>query len=232
MKLNISIYSKCVGAYFLSYTGAGKNQCWPSIKKICEDLKISNKTAVKALKELETEGIIIRQKIKKKMFNHNIYTICIGEFSTNNVLDTQLKENKSVPDTQLESVPDTHLTDLKVYDVHTNININTSNIKKGNINTRDGRFQKPTLSEVDEYIRNNHLNVNHEIFYDYYESNGWKVGKNAMKNWHATVKNWSRKEAVFNKPKYKTKTDQFNENIQNTMRRLQLKEKYGELTHE
>jgi hypothetical protein len=27
-------------------------------------------------------------------------------------------------------------------------------------------------------------------FYDHYESNGWKVGKNSMKDWKAAVRNW------------------------------------------
>jgi hypothetical protein len=29
-------------------------------------------------------------------------------------------------------------------------------------------------------------------FWDYYESNGWKVGRNPMKDWKAAVRNWQR----------------------------------------
>ena len=29
-----------------------------------------------------------------------------------------------------------------------------------------------------------------ERFWNYYESNGWKVGRNAMKDWKATARNW------------------------------------------
>ena len=32
-----------------------------------------------------------------------------------------------------------------------------------------------------------------QVFIDYYSSNGWKVGKNAMKDWKATVRNWVRR---------------------------------------
>ena len=29
-------------------------------------------------------------------------------------------------------------------------------------------------------------------FVDYYESNGWKVGKNPMKDWRAAVRTWKQ----------------------------------------
>jgi len=36
--------------------------------------------------------------------------------------------------------------------------------------------------------------VDAEIFFDYYESNGWKVGRNAMKDWKATIRTWANKD--------------------------------------
>ena len=52
--------------------------------------------------------------------------------------------------------------------------------------------------------RNN--NVNAEQFYDYYESNGWKVGKNAMKDWKACVRTWERNG--YDKPTQKKNSKQ------------------------
>ena len=54
------------------------------------------------------------------------------------------------------------------------------------------RFVKPTLSDIQQYCIERNNNVNAEQFYDYYESNGWKVGKNAMKDWKACVRTWER----------------------------------------
>lgn len=54
------------------------------------------------------------------------------------------------------------------------------------------RFEKPTLSQITQYCLKRNNNVNAEQFYDYYESNGWKVGKNAMKDWEACVRTWER----------------------------------------
>jgi hypothetical protein len=33
-----------------------------------------------------------------------------------------------------------------------------------------------------------------EAFHDYYTSNGWKVGRNPMKDWKAAYKNWIKRE--------------------------------------
>jgi hypothetical protein len=35
--------------------------------------------------------------------------------------------------------------------------------------------------------------------YDHYTANGWKVGKNAMKDWKATARNWNRNKGKFGK---------------------------------
>lgn len=56
------------------------------------------------------------------------------------------------------------------------------------------RFSKPTLDEVQAYISENNFIVDAQKFIDYYESNGWVVGKTKMKDWKATVRGWERRE--------------------------------------
>jgi hypothetical protein len=53
-------------------------------------------------------------------------------------------------------------------------------------------FVKPTIDELIDYCNQNVLNVDPENFIDYYNSNGWKVGKNPMKDWKATARTWHR----------------------------------------
>jgi hypothetical protein len=48
----------------------------------------------------------------------------------------------------------------------------------------------PTLEMVSKYCTEKNSTVNPEHFFNYYESNGWLVGKNRMKNWQATIKSW------------------------------------------
>ena len=54
------------------------------------------------------------------------------------------------------------------------------------------RFMPPTLEQVREYCEERKNSVDAERFIDYYTSNGWKVGKNAMKDWRAAVRTWER----------------------------------------
>ena len=60
---------------------------------------------------------------------------------------------------------------------------------------RSGVFTPPTLSEVQHYCHEKNLEyVNAEQFIDFYESKGWMVGKNKMKDWKAALRNWDRTE--------------------------------------
>lgn len=55
------------------------------------------------------------------------------------------------------------------------------------------RFVPPTADEVRLYCGEKGYSVQADSFVDYYTSNGWKVGKNPMKDWKAAVRTWSRK---------------------------------------
>ena len=76
--------------------------------------------------------------------------------------------------------------------------------------TKRKRFEKPTLSQITQYCLERNNNVNAEQFYDYYESNGWKVGKNAMKDWKACVRTWERNEYRKPNSKKNSKEDAIN----------------------
>lgn len=67
--------------------------------------------------------------------------------------------------------------------------------------TKRKRFEKPSISDIEQYCIERNNNVNAEQFFDHYESNGWKVGKNSMKDWKAAVRTWERRE--YRKPNYK-----------------------------
>lgn len=57
------------------------------------------------------------------------------------------------------------------------------------------RFTPPTLEEVKQYITENGYNlVDADSYYNHYEAIGWKVGKNTMKDWRASVRGWQSRE--------------------------------------
>ena len=55
------------------------------------------------------------------------------------------------------------------------------------------KFVKPSILEISNYCKEQNYTLDSNHFYDYYESNGWLVGKSKMKDWKATVRNWERR---------------------------------------
>lgn len=58
------------------------------------------------------------------------------------------------------------------------------------------RFTPPTVEEVKAYCAERRNGVDPQRFVDYYTANGWKVGKNPMKDWRATVRTWERADGM------------------------------------
>ena len=64
-----------------------------------------------------------------------------------------------------------------------------------NRTTNRQRFVPPTLEEVTAYVTERKSKVIPQAFIDFYESKGWMVGKNKMKDWKAACRNaegWDR----------------------------------------
>lgn len=82
------------------------------------------------------------------------------------------------------------------------------------------RFVKPTLEEVSNYIKEKGYKVNADTWFNYYESNGWKVGRNSMKDWKACVAQWNSRNKE-QKPANKFKpTDERQYNYENLEKEL------------
>ena len=61
------------------------------------------------------------------------------------------------------------------------------------------QFTKPTIEQVQAYCAERKNSVNPKKFFNYYESNGWKVGKNPMVCWKAAVRTWENNGIVTTK---------------------------------
>ena len=59
-----------------------------------------------------------------------------------------------------------------------------------NTDNNNNRFKKPKIEDIESYCLERKNKINAERFFNYYESKGWMVGKNKMKNWKAAVRNW------------------------------------------
>jgi hypothetical protein len=83
------------------------------------------------------------------------------------------------------SIPYRYPTDT-VYDLDSiDLSLNTK--------TKDKRFVKPSVEEVKEYCKEKRNNIDGEAFWHFYESKGWKIGKEPMKSWKSAMVTWEKK---------------------------------------
>jgi hypothetical protein len=68
--------------------------------------------------------------------------------------------------------------------------INKDNNKSSN---NKYKFMPPTVEEVAEYCMERNNGIDAEQFVDFYASKGWKVGRDKMTDWKASVRTWERR---------------------------------------
>lgn len=74
-----------------------------------------------------------------------------------------------------------------------NVNVNANgNVKDKKENTKERKFSKPSIEEVRSYCQERNNGVDPDRWFNYYTANGWKVGKNPMKDWKACVRTWEK----------------------------------------
>ena len=74
-------------------------------------------------------------------------------------------------------------------------------------------FKKPTVVEIFDYacekLSNDDALKFTEKFHAHYEANGWKVGRNQMKDWKAAVRKWDLTTFVTTNQQTKIKNGKF-----------------------
>ena len=74
-------------------------------------------------------------------------------------------------------------------------------------------FKKPTVVEIYDYacekLSDKDALAFTEKFHAHYEANGWKVGRNAMKDWKAAVRKWDLTTFVTTNQQTKIKNGKF-----------------------
>ena len=96
------------------------------------------------------------------------------------------KQTQTVPN-GVDSDSDTEIDS----EIEPEIGIDSERLRSGESKKR---FRPPTVEEVEAYCFERNNKVDAERFVDFYASNGWRVGKNPMKDWKAAVRTWEKRE--------------------------------------
>jgi hypothetical protein len=75
------------------------------------------------------------------------------------------------------------------------------------------KFIPPSVEEVREFCKERNNGIDAERFWHYYNSKGWKVGKETMKKWQSAVITWEKQDA-------KSKATATDDHIQAAIQRM------------
>lgn len=108
-----------------------------------------------------------------------------------NQTETEQKPNGN--QTETETKPNETESEKSKPNVYVNDNVNVIEraiyVNSNNACVR-ARMDPPSVDEVRDYCREIGSTIDAQRFVDYYAANGWKVGKNPMRDWKAMVRRW------------------------------------------
>lgn len=162
--------------------------CYPSLPRLEADTGLNKKTIISGLKYLEKNGFLQITKTEGRPNNYQL----IG------VPNRHEKSTAHNPKFRAENgatqVPNTASEP-------------TNATPKSGEAVRENKFSSPTLEAVTTYCREQGIKIDPGKFFDYYQSNGWKVGKNSMKDWKAAIRYWDRGDKSKKSGTYKPTTE-------------------------
>ncbi|MGI6663909.1 MAG: hypothetical protein ACOX3W_00560 [Christensenellaceae bacterium] len=139
-----------------------------------------------------------------------------------------LSERQNQNTQTVEPIPDIN-TDINTDNKHTEENASHSLGRAREDEPKSKRFRKPTVEEVRAYCQERKNTIDAQTFVDFYESKGWRVGKEPMKDWQACIRTWEnrRKGEAPPAPKIGYDSEEEAKTAYGIFWRPQLK-KYGE----
>ena len=83
--------------------------------------------------------------------------------------------------------------------------VKESKVKENKEIVSRAAFAAPSIEVVMEFAQSEGLGTHNspQDFHDYYTSNGWKVGRQSMKDWKAAFRRWTRNEKTFENAAHK-----------------------------
>ena len=170
--------------------------------KIARDTKFNVDTVVVALELFKKLGLIYQQE-------NGVISIPYVDEIVGSETEYAEKKREYRKKTLSKTLSDKSIEykSIEYRDIdNRDIDIKEREINKEKEKTKRDRFVPPTLDDVRAYYKETGKPIDAEAFIDYYSANGWKTGKNPMKDWKAAVRQWRRRDEengkVYKEPRH------------------------------
>lgn len=151
--------------------------CWPSLTHLEKKTGYSRPTIWKAIDRLVEIGLM--RRVGTHASGATLYEITVGNVVTRQVSTLPRLGN------------DVNGVGNVGNKLGNDVTPNHKNHHEPSITIK--RFVKPSSEELNTYCRERGNTIDPSAFIDFYESNGWKVGRNPMKDWKAAVRTWEKR---------------------------------------
>jgi len=207
----------CITTHFNKFRVA-----WPGVERLRAMTALSKERTYNAIRKLQESGYIERwQENKDGKFGKTKYRLTtdyIGIYMGVSAFEMEELPLAGIPEHGIPEHGKPYYGNTEHLSINEKEGINEIKL----INEREGsapppknsaRFQKPTADEITAYLEDLYIQsqwaprfqalpaATAEEIHDYYEANGWKVGRNPMKDWRAACRNWLKNNDKFSKPK-------------------------------
>lgn len=166
---------------------------YSTIRQLMDRWKWGNTRTTSFIKQLEKQDIIKTQTRHKQDTLYRIDTefLCMPQ-DTNETQTRHKQDTKKTENTQeiVENIP------------------------------KQKTFVPPTVEQVEQYCIERNNTVDAQKFVDFYESKGWYVGKNKMKDWKAAVRTWENTEKKKNQNRQSNSRSDINASRQSQLEYL------------
>jgi len=192
---------QCLDFIIRKTWGWQKKDDYIPLSQFVEATGMKRQSVTRALNSLASKGLIVRSKsaaesVWKYRFNKDFDGWARRSKKAATAAKVLPTRSKSAADRAAKTLPSketTKETAKEIQDIHPPT-------------PKKSPFTPPSLEEVRAFWRERGYmapEVEPEKFWAYYQSNGWRVGRNPMRDWHAAAAGWnSRNGGTAEKPKH------------------------------
>jgi stress-induced morphogen len=195
-KLNLKGNELLIYAIIYGFSQDGNSYFYGSLQYLENWTNSTRQGVLKALKKLQEKGLIEKKDCYENNVKKCFYRVVnkvdqSTKFTGGSQLSLQGVSTKFTGGSQLSL----HNNIYNTLDNNLIDNIDMGNSEKSELpktKKKSETFKKPAVEEIESYCKERKNNIDAQYFYDYYESKGWMIGKNKMKDWKASVRTWER----------------------------------------